>query len=73
MAEFRFVTKRMRASSKLDGVMFHTSDDGEESIVPAVWHGIDQGHVDRVWFPDHECCSGVMPSEDDEIVVDEGS
>ena len=55
---------------KLDGVMFHTSDDGEESIVPAVWHGIDQGHIDRVWFPDHECCSGVMPSADDEIVVD---
>ena len=55
---------------KLDGVMFHTSDDGEESIVPAVWHGIDQGHVDRVWFPDHECCSGVLPSADDEIVVD---
>ncbi|DAC14059.1 MAG TPA: FtsX-like permease family protein [Candidatus Poseidoniales archaeon] len=55
---------------KLDGVMFHISDDGEEAIVPAVWHGIDQGHVDRVWFPDHECCSGVMPSADDEIVVD---
>ncbi|MBH33437.1 MAG: hypothetical protein CMB75_03450 [Euryarchaeota archaeon] len=55
---------------KLDGVMFHIGDNGEDSIVPAVWHGIDQGEIDRVWFPDHECCSGVMPSADNEIVVD---
>ncbi|MDP6318634.1 MAG: hypothetical protein QF500_04545, partial [Candidatus Thalassarchaeaceae archaeon] len=55
---------------KLDGVMFHTNEDGEESIIPAVWHGIDEGNVDRVWFPDHDCCSGVMASADDEIVVD---
>ena len=55
---------------KLEGVMFHISDDGNESIIPAVWHGIDEGHVDRVWFPEHDCCSGAMPSADDEIVVD---
>ena len=55
---------------KLDGVMFHTNEDGEESLIPAVWHGIDEGNVDRVWFPDHDCCSGVMASADDEIVVD---
>ena len=52
---------------KLDGVMFHTNEDGEESIIPAVWHGIDEGDIDRVWFPDHDCCSGVMASADDEL------
>jgi putative ABC transport system permease protein len=55
---------------KIDGVMFHTNEAGEESIIPAVWHGFDEGYVDRVWFPDHDCCSGVMASADDEIVVD---
>ena len=38
---------------KLDGVMFHISDDGQESIIPAVWHGM-RPHpvfgVHRHWF-----------------------
>ena len=55
---------------KLDGVMFDIDADGKESIIPAVWHGIDEGNIDRIWFPDHECCSGVVPSADNEIVVD---
>lgn len=55
---------------RLDGVMFHTNDDGIDSIIPAVWHGIDEGYVDRVWFPNHDCCSGVMAINDDEIVID---
>ncbi len=54
----------------LDGVMFHVNEEGNESIIPAVWHGIDEGYVDRVWIPDHDCCSGVMAIENDEIVID---
>jgi len=55
---------------RLDGVMFHTNDNGNNSIIPAVWHGIGEGSVDRVWFPDHNCCSGVMAINDNEIVID---
>jgi len=55
----------------MDGLMFHTDDAGEERLVVAVWHGIDEGEVDRVWFPDHDCCSGTMAVADDEIVLDE--
>ncbi len=54
----------------LDGVMFHVNEDGNESIIPAVWHGIDEGNIDRVWIPDNDCCSGVMASANDEIVID---
>ena len=48
---------------RLDGTMFHkTIEAGEqkEKLVPAVWHGIDEGFVDRVWIPDHDCCSGTV-------------
>ena len=55
----------------MEGLMFHTDDEGEESLVAAVWHGIDEGGVDRVWMPKHECCSGVMAVADDEVVLDE--
>ena len=54
----------------LDGLMFH-AEEGEERLVPAIWHGIDEGLVDRVWMPDHECCSGRLAAADDEIVLDE--
>ena len=58
---------------KLDGTMFHTVSSNEveeEKLIPAVWHGIDEGIVDRVWIPDHQCCSGRIASDDDEIVID---
>jgi len=54
----------------LDGVMFHVNEEGDESIVPAIWHGIDEGYMDRVWIPNDDCCSGVMASAQDEIVID---
>ncbi len=55
---------------RLDGLMFHTDKEGKEKPIPAIWHGVDEGYVDRVWFPDHDCCSGQPASEDDEIVID---
>ena len=54
----------------IDGLMFH-NDEGEEKLIPAVWHGIDEGLVDRVWMPEGDCCSGRLASADDEIVLDE--
>ena len=54
----------------VDGLMFH-NDEGEEKLIPAVWHGIDEGRVDRVWMPEDDCCSGRLASADDEIVLDE--
>ena len=54
----------------IDGLMFH-NDEGEEKLIPAVWHGIDEGQVDRVWMPEDDCCSGRLASADDEIVLDE--
>ncbi len=54
----------------VDGLMFHI-DEGEEKLIPAVWHGIDEGRVDRVWMPENDCCSGRLASADDEIVLDE--
>ena len=58
---------------RLDGTMFHAvTSDGvkEEKLIPAVWHGIDEGLVDRVWIPENECCSGRIATGDDEIVID---
>jgi putative ABC transport system permease protein len=40
-------------------------------MVSAVWHGIDEGNVDKVWIPDHDCCSGRLAANDSEIVIDE--
>jgi putative ABC transport system permease protein len=54
----------------IDGLMFHVNE-GEEKLIPAVWHGIDEGRVDRVWMPENDCCSGRLASADDEIVLDE--
>ena len=50
---------------RLDGTMFH-----RDKLVPAVWHGIDEGHVDKVWIPNHNCCSGRLATSDSEIVID---
>ena len=40
-------------------------------MVSAVWHGIDEGNVDKVWIPDHDCCSGRLAANDSEIVIDQ--
>ncbi|MEE2624959.1 MAG: FtsX-like permease family protein, partial [Candidatus Thermoplasmatota archaeon] len=68
--ESELVLNECEPRLKLDGLLFDTDDGGEEVLVPAVWYGIDEGYVDRVWFPDHDCCSGTVASADDEIVID---
>lgn len=47
------------------------SADADIGMIPAVWHGIDEGEVDKVWIPDHDCCSGRLAMAADEIVIDE--
>jgi putative ABC transport system permease protein len=47
------------------------SEDSDIGMVTAVWHGIDEGEVDKVWIPNHDCCSGVMAKEANEIVIDQ--
>ncbi|MDP7001505.1 MAG: FtsX-like permease family protein [Candidatus Poseidoniaceae archaeon] len=54
----------------LDGVLYHQSDSGNENMVVSVWHGIDEGGIDRVWIPEDECCAGRMAQTDNEIVLD---
>jgi len=46
------------------------SEDTDIGMVTAVWHGIDEGEVDKVWIPDHDCCSGEIAKEANEIVID---
>ena len=46
------------------------SEDADIGMVTAVWHGIDEGEVDKVWIPDHDCCSGEIAKEANEIVID---
>ena len=47
------------------GLMYH-----ENESMSAIWHGIDEGNIDRVWFPEHECCSGRLAEAANEIVID---
>jgi len=54
----------------LDGTLFHTDNLGKEVLVTAVWHGIDEGEVDKVWIPDHKCCEGRIAETPTEIVID---
>jgi len=54
----------------IDGTLFHTDKSGEEVLVAAVWHGIDEGDVDKVWIPDHKCCDGRVAQTSSEIVID---
>jgi putative ABC transport system permease protein len=51
-----------------DGQLF--SEYAEIDMIPAVWHGIDEGEVDKVWIPENDCCSGQMAAAADEIVID---
>ena len=54
----------------LEGLLIATEDNGSERLVPGVWHGIDEGYVDRVWMPDDSCCEGRLAESHDEIVLD---
>ncbi len=54
----------------LEGLLIATEDDGSERLVPGLWHGIDEGYVDRVWMPDDSCCEGRLAESHDEIVLD---
>jgi putative ABC transport system permease protein len=54
---------------RTNGQLF--SDDVDIGLVPAVWHGIDEGEVDRVWIPEHDCCSGRVAASANEIVIDQ--
>ena len=54
---------------RVSGLMFE-SDGESESIIPAIWYGIDEGVVDRVWMPEDDCCPGRLAIQDDEIVID---
>ncbi|MEE2748029.1 MAG: FtsX-like permease family protein [Candidatus Thermoplasmatota archaeon] len=47
------------------------SESADIGMVAAVWHGIDEGEVDRVWIPEHDCCSGRTATSSDEIVIDQ--
>ena len=55
---------------KREGIMFHKDSEGNDIIIPSIWHGIDEGNIDRVWIPNHPLASGVEAINDDEIVVD---
>ena len=50
---------------RVSGLMFES-----ESIIPAIWYGIDEGVVDRVWMPEDDCCPGMLAIQEDEIVLD---
>ena len=53
----------------LNGLMYHTNTDGEEKLVPGVWHGIDEGDIDKVWMPtESEMSSGRLAETETEIV-----
>jgi len=54
---------------RVSGLMFN-SEGESESIIPAIWYGIDEGVVDRVWMPEDDCCSGRLAIHEDEIVID---
>jgi putative ABC transport system permease protein len=54
---------------RVSGLMFE-SEGESESIIPAIWYGIDEGVVDRVWMPEDDCCPGRLAIQDDEIVID---
>ena len=49
----------------LPGLMYH-----ENVSMSAIWHGIGEGNIDRVWFPEHDCCSGRLAEAANEIVID---
>ena len=55
----------------IDGMMLTSESDGTEKVIPAVWHGIDEGLVDKVWMPTYsDLSSGRIAQTSDEIVLD---
>jgi len=55
----------------VDGIMFYSDSGSEETAIPAIWHGIDEGIVDKVWMPEgSDLSSGKLASSSDEIVLD---
>ena len=54
----------------VDGVMFWEVEEGESTVVSAIWHGIDEGEVHRVWMPEHESVEGRLAESADEVVID---
>ena len=55
----------------LDGIMYDVDSDGNEKVIPAVWHGIDEGIVDKVWMPtESDFSSGRLAENSNEIVLD---
>ena len=54
----------------LEGLLISNEKDGTERLIPGVWHGIDEGYVDRVWMPNDSCCNGRLAESHDEIVLD---
>ena len=55
----------------LKGLMYQTNETGEEDLIPGVWHGIDEGDVDKVWMPtDSDMSSGRLAETETEIVLD---
>ena len=55
----------------LNGLMYHTNSEGEEVLIPGVWHGIDEGEVDKVWMPtESHMSSGSLATTETEIVLD---
>ncbi|MEC7240993.1 MAG: FtsX-like permease family protein [Myxococcota bacterium] len=53
-----------------DGMVLHTNEAGEETLVTGVWHGITDAQVHRVWMPEHPTVRGRLASGPDEVVID---
>ncbi|MBT3357393.1 MAG: ABC transporter permease [Euryarchaeota archaeon] len=68
--ESELVLNECEARLILDGMLLIEEDEEESKLIPAIWHGIDEGYIDRVWMPEDDCCSGRLAVADDEIVLD---
>ena len=54
----------------LDGIFFYDID-GTEKAIPSVWHGINEGNIDKIWIPsDTDLASGKIANSQYEIVID---
>jgi len=63
--------KNCEARTILEGILFANESDGKEKAIPALWHGIDEGDIDKVWMPTYsDLSSGVIATSSDEIVLD---
>ena len=55
---------------RLNGLMVHSQTDGEAQQIDGIWHGIDEGTVQRVWLPKHDTVDGRIAQSEREIVLD---